>query len=208
MFFNLFKKSTKIWWKIWFFWLSEWWNDSFSDQEKSRILEIFQPLWWDWKDTLIWSKIEYTSSNELSFLSTLSNWFIKPELRGIWYKFISKAEEYINKDNISILDKHFFYLDKIKLYYRNRDIDDFALEKAISACENQIEMSSYSKKAFLDEYKGEKLPSHTWFEQLAIIQEKKWEYQKAIDLSKQALAEWWWWDWQKRIDRNNKKNKV
>ena len=211
MIFNFFKnKNNKsIWWLIDYFKLENWWLNNFSIQERNKILETFQPLWWDWKDILIWEKITSTSDNELNFLWNLSNWFLNKEDKEISYKFIEKAEEYIKNSNVSILDKHFFYLEKIKVYYRNRNTDDFALAKAIDSCIKQIQISKSSKKSFLEEFNNSTLPSHTWFEQLSIIEEKRWNHQKAINLSKQALEEWWNWDWEKRINRNMKKiNKI
>lgn len=205
MIFDFLKKTSSIWWLIGYFKLEDWWLNNFSEQERNKILETFQPLWWDWKDILIWTKITSTNDNELRFLWTLSNWFLNNEWKEISYKFIEKAEEYINKSYVSVLDKHFFYLEKLKVYYRNRDTDDFALDKAISACIEQINISKQSKEAFLKEYKNSPLPSHSWFEQLAIIEEKRWNYEKAIELSKQALDEWWNWDWEKRIERNEMK---
>ena len=118
---------------------------------------------------------------------------------------IEIIQETTSYSKSSILDKHFKYLEKIQFHYSNREKDNLELEKAIEYCKKQIEISKISRRAFLDEYNGDNLPAHTWFKQLAIIEEKRKNYQSAIDLSKQALEEWWNWDWEKRIERNEKK---
>ena len=45
------------------------------------------------------------------------------------------------------------------------------------------------------------LPQHLGFRQLAIILEKRGEFEEAIQISKRAQAQGWNGDWEKRIAR-------
>lgn len=104
----------------------------------------------------------------------------------------------------SILDQHFKYLEDIRMYYRNRDNDPKALENAILACEGQIALAPEAKKAFERQHWG-LLPSHTGFLQLSIIEEKRGNYGRAVELCNTALSQGWSGDWQKRIERCTKR---
>jgi len=97
------------------------------------------------------------------------------------------------------------YQSKIEIYYRNRDNDPDALEKAIEACKQQIEISPKAKAAFQREYKDSPLPAHKGFGQLAIIEEKRKNFESTIKISKAALEQGWAGDWEKRIERCSRK---
>lgn len=130
--------------------------------------------------------------------------YYKENNRHIWYKKLNKWEMLLNDNSIDILDKHFFLINKIETYYRFRNIDDFALDKAIEWCYQQIEIAAKSKIAFIKDYKNSKLPAHTGFKQLAIINEKQWNIEMAIKLCKQALN-MWWWEWMTAWRENREK---
>jgi len=107
-----------------------------------------------------------------------------------------------NKDlltNYSFL--HFYYIAKIKIYYKNRDKIDNALDKAIESCRKMIAIA----KDVIATDKIIKGASHLGYEQLAIILHKQGKYQEVIDLCKQAKSEKWNGDWDKRIDNAKKK---
>ena len=196
--FDLFKRTDKIGGSIGYFGLADWWTNTFTEKEREYIVSVFNPLG-DTGDSLIKGEITWTSQSVVSLLGNLSQWFKKENDKTIGFRLIKKAEELITPTT-DILDVHFLYLNKIQLYYRFRD-DEENLLIAIEACKQQIEISPESKKAFKKEYKGEPLPSHTGFEQLGIIEEKKGNYKEAIEISKTALKEKWAGDWVKRIDR-------
>ena len=105
-----------------------------------------------------------------------------------------------------ILDVHFLYGQKIKIYYKDREKQEY-LEKAIEACKQQIKIAPKAAKAFRTEYKDSSLPSHQGYKQLAIILEKQGHFREAIELCVQADKEGWAGDWQKRIERCKKKLK-
>jgi hypothetical protein len=170
--------------------LQDWWLSAFTEEEQKYIIQTYQPLGVA-GDSLIKGDGE-CNPNAISILSDLATWFKKEIDHTIGFKIIAKAEELINSST-NILDIHFLYSNKVALYYRFRDSEPNALEVAISACKKQIE----NKKS--------PLPSHTGFEQLAIIEEKRGNFQSCINISKTASKEGWSGDWENRIDRVKKK---
>ncbi len=111
------------------------------------------------------------------------------------------------------LDLHFSLMESIKAHYRMRDKQPDALDKAILYCNQQIELAPTAAVAFEIDYKKEgALPSHTGYEQLAIIREKHGGFAEAIALCEEAKRQGWGegctkgrFDWDKRINRCSKK---
>ena len=147
--------------------------------------------------------IEYSTHNVVFLLSHLSGWFKKSEYRHIGYEIIRKAEELLD-ETIPLIDTHFLYHAKIELYYRNRDVDNYALSKAIDGCNQQIMISEKAIIAFQNEDDAP-LPGHTGFKQLCIIKEKQKDYISVIKIAEMAMKQGWSGDWEKRINRCRKK---
>jgi len=99
---------------------------------------------------------------------------------------------------------HFYYLNKIRFYYRNRELVDGAFDKAIESCINMIkiakQLSNLNNKRRIQDN-----PSHLGYEQLAIILQKYGKYEEVISLCQQAKDEGWNGDWDKRIEAAKKK---
>lgn len=98
----------------------------------------------------------------------------------------------------------FFYQSKIEIFYKDRDKPG-GLEKAICACRQQIDYAPKAAKAFMKKYKGETLPGHKGYQQLAIILEKEKNFSEAIEVCSQAMEQGWSGEWEKRIQRCKKK---
>jgi tetratricopeptide (TPR) repeat protein len=96
---------------------------------------------------------------------------------------------------------HFYYITKIKVYYRNRDLVEGAFDMAVESCENMIKIA----KQVLEVDSMVHGASHPGYEQLAIILHKQGKYEDVIKLCKQAKSEKWNGDWDSRIERAKKK---
>lgn len=188
---------------IGYYGLAEWWLSSFSESEREYIVKTFNPMMSS-GESLIKGNIDYSSRSPSGYLCDLSGWFKKKEDRTIAFRFIEKAEEMLFKSS-DILDVHFFYHNKIQTYYRQREVEPEALAIAIEACRKQIAVAPKAKNAFLKTYKDAPLPSPLGFRQLSIIEEKRNNYEEAINLSKEALEQGWSGDWEERIERYMKK---
>ena len=184
--------------EIGYYGLEDWWLNKFTEEERNIIRNTYQPMGLG-SDSLVKNEIQSSSQSKLAFLSGLSSWFKKPEYYPIANKILEKTETFVDKTD-DILDLHFFYQNKIQVYYRNRDIDSNALDLAIQACKQQISISKESAKAFKKELKGN-LPEHVGYRQLAIIRDKQKDYESVIQISKQAKSEGWNGDWDKRIEK-------
>lgn len=194
---SLFRK--KIGGAIKYYDLSDWWLTSFTDIERKRVLTVFTDK------NFIEGDVDFLGGSPAGYLFPIASWFKTTQDRNIAYKFLDKAEALSSKE--LVLEKHFLYQTKIEVYYRFRNDDNFALAKAIEACEQQILLSQQAVLAFRKEYKDDVLPSHTGYTQLAIIREKEGKFVDAIRLSKDALAQGWGGDWESRIKRYEDKLK-
>ena len=184
--------------EIGYYGLEDWWLNKFTEEERNIIRNTYQPMGLG-SDSLVQNEIVSSSQSKLAFLSGLSSCFKKPEYHPIANKILEKAETFVDKTD-DVLDLHFFYQNKIQIYYRNRDIDSNALDLAIQACKQQISISKEAAKAFKKELKGN-LPEHIGYKQLAIIRDKQKDYGSVIQISKQAKSEGWNGDWDKRIEK-------
>jgi len=190
--------------KIEYYRLQEWWLNALSSEERDTIISLYRPLGLS-PDSLIHGKITSSDQSVVAFLSNLSAWVKKPEYRKIGYKLIEKAESSLS-NRTPIMDRHFLYQVKMEIYYRNRDMDDFALSSAIEACNQQIALSTKAKQSFVKQW-GE-LPSHAGYKQLCIIMEKQKKYDEVIRLASEAKKQGWTGDWDKRIEKCMKKKNV
>lgn len=106
----------------------------------------------------------------------------------------------LRADNANILDLHFAILERITDHYRRRQEGD-NYHKAIIACKAQIKIQADTAKQFLVEYPEQSLPAHTGYNQLVIILEKEKKFQEALELAKEAKANKWNGDWDRRIEK-------
>ena len=189
---------------IGYFNLKGWWLDTFTEEERNHMVDIFQPMGAS-KDILVKGKLEAISNDSvLSFLTSLIGWFDNPRDRNLAYKIASKAGEFtkVEKD---ILNLHFFYPTKMKLFYKERDNNPDALQIAIDSCLKQIEIAEKSAAVFKKEYPDSSLPVHEGYSQLCIIFEKQGKFAEAIRIARQAKEQGWNDDWDRRINRCQKK---
>lgn len=195
--------STGGW--IHYYGLTEWWLGDLSEADRSKIIATFQPMG-SQGDFLTSGTVLSNSQNVVSFLANLAGWFNNPENRNIAKKILTKGADIASSG--TPLDQHFLFQQMIEVYYKDRS-DPTQLQAAISACRQQIEISSKAAKNFRAKHKNLALPSHKGYEQLIIIQEKAGNLQEAIDLCNKAKLQGWSGNWDQRIEKCEKKlNKV
>lgn len=198
-----FKQNSQIKGKLGYFGIGDWWLSTFSEAERKYIQEAYKPFstGGDQSVTLTEGEISFTSQTAAGLLWGLASWFKKPNDFSIAKRLLDKAEELADKP----IDLHFTCQQKIEAFYRSRDIDPSALNLAVEACEHQIALASQAAKAFKREYKGQPLPAHQGYEQLAIVREKEKNYGEVIRLCQQAKQQGWNGNWDKRIARCEEK---
>jgi len=183
--------------------LEQWWLNDLCESERSEIISTFQPMGLD--GSLLISSHLQKNQNTSHFLANLAGWF-KTHNRHLGYKILQKAENDLNS-NSSIQEKHFTYNALIEFYYQDRDKGQDYLDKALEYCRKQISISKKTIKIFKKQ-DANFLPSHRGFLQLSIYEEKQKNYKEALRLVKQAQADGWRGDWDKRIERLMKKLKA
>jgi hypothetical protein len=188
-----------------YFHLTEWWQATFTEEERRYIETIYKPLSIGSGDDadsapseLTHGHIDETLQTAAQLLSGLAPWFRKPTDRHLAHRIFAKAVDVAGEN---FLDLHFMYAGMIAVYYRDRDSDSPAFERAIRVCEQQIAFAPQAAQAFRTAYPGQPLPRHGGFRQLAIIREKQQAYREAIRLAQMAQAQGWAGDWPKRIAR-------
>ncbi|MGG6295258.1 hypothetical protein ACQ4M4_12785 [Leptolyngbya sp. AN02str] len=206
--------------------LGDWWLSTFTAAERKYIEQLYEPLGGDPKLTLTRGKVQGSSIRKAQLLHGLAGWFLKPGDRHIARRILAKAEDVGRKEN-DILGLHFTYSQAVKTYYKDRDVEPQALEMAIEFCEKQIELAPVAAEAFRQEVRSREklgkefekqgisvtpipenaydLPAHVGFEQLAIIREKQKDFAEAIRLSTLAKSQGWAGDWDKRVERCEKR---
>ena len=178
----------KVGGEIAFYGLTEWWLNSFTEQERCTIRKTYTPL--SKECALDEGKITQSSQSVLAFLGFLAEWFKTDILYDIGKKILIEGEQHFASSR-DVLDRHFFCLSAIRVYYANRENDPEAMDKAIHFCKEQIKLAPKAKKCFLKESASSRLPIHTGYKQLAIIYEKQKNYAEALSISEKAFSEGW-----------------
>lgn len=130
--------------------LESWWLGEFDDEERRQINRTYRPMGSspDVESILTTGPIQKAGFDAASTLSNVASWFKRSEDRTIAYRFLEKAEELLPESK-NILTAHFFYQAKCQVNYRWREIDDFALQRAIDACRSQIAIAPQAAEAFV-----------------------------------------------------------
>jgi hypothetical protein len=196
--------------------LYDWWNQEFTAGERLEIENVFKPFTASSSGGAgsvggMLTSGDYTwKESKFGFLSILLGWFHKKEHYQIAQKIIKLADAKIGEAK-DTLEKHYYFLHKIKAYYPNRDNYPEALDLAIKACEDQIAISKETKESFLKDpsfkvHNDSGKIEHTGFKQLCIIREKQGKWEEVIRLSQMAKEQdFWEGDWDKRIEKAKKK---
>ena len=191
----------------------DWWHRSFSEADRQWMIATFQPLTISVTASAFGSDTTakvvdvqplertlraVTEADALSRLSLLSTWFSKPGYEHCAVAFARKATEYAAFER-SILERHFAYANLCITLYRWRDIVPGALDGAVDACLSCIAIQREAAEEARAHFGF--VPAHHCFRQLRIIEEKRGNLDRAIELCEQARAGGWADDWDKDIDR-------
>ncbi|RIJ15943.1 hypothetical protein D1227_06480 [Henriciella mobilis] len=182
--------------------LEHWWFETFTEEDRQWMADTYAPMGATARP-LIEGRPYTPRPHPFVYLSNAAVWFNKEGYRHCAYAFIDKAYE-SPVDDVNVLDLHFAYMNHCQVFYRWRDEDEAALSRAIAACERSIEINERAAQEWKQQY-GDPVPAHHCFKQLAIIEEKRGDFDRAIDLCEAAISSGWNGDWQKRVERLNKK---
>lgn len=228
--FDLFRREKMIGGAIGYYGLTEWWESAFTAEEKNYITGKYDPIAPPGVK-LASGPMRGTGQRKDAYLIALATWFRSKGDAQIASRILEKAEALQGQlppaqaprttasrpsapapmpgGDMSdpVLGKHFLYSEKVKAHYSARE-QPGELDKAVEACRAQIAIAPQAAAAFKRAYPKSGLPSHRGYKQLAIILEKRKQYDEAIALCKQAKRERWKGDWAKRIERCEKRRKA
>ncbi|WP_458790893.1 hypothetical protein [Yoonia sp. MH D7] len=183
--------------------LESWWHEELTPEDRDAVEQSYGPDQGEIEGSLSW-----TTQSRISFLTNVADWLKGEGTRFTAYKFIAKADN-IWPDDAPAIDRHFALSVMCKVFYRWRDVDKFALEAAIDACRRSVLMHQEALVAFKQPAHilpwGSGLPGHYCFKQLAIIEEKRGNFEDALKLCDEAKQAGWTDDWDKRVVRLRKK---
>lgn len=215
---------------IGYFHLEDWFNQTFSDEEILYMKEKLAKTMMN-PDQLNKTVLSSTTQTVQEFLGSMAyNFNTKKDIK-IAIKFMDKAAEFTDLSGMSAMDLHYYYMNPIEIYYKDRENPE-SLEKAIMYCKKMIEIApeafkeikEYNANLYTEEDKKtlpKELiksalanPPHKGFEQLATIEYKRGNYVEVINLCKQAKKLKFSGGWdsmiekaQKKIDEQNNKIK-
>lgn len=206
--------------------LKEWWLEALTANQRNQVANDYRPMGLPIGETpYLYQDLDKTYSNngfgKLGLLLTLS-YIAGDEAKHILQtKVENELLQCYTAPDSNLIDVHLALASLIKHHYSLRTAPEH-YEKAKEFCLMQISISSKLVKKFRhpekpkelqnitgikDPYYDEPqmLPSHTGYKQLAIILEKEGDIEGALRLSKQALKQGWTDNYEKRIDKLNKK---
>ena len=183
--------------------LVEWWLGAFTAEERERMAARYQPLPPDpavslGERPLTTGHVSWRTGSPVRFLTGLATWFLGRADRPLARRILAHAE---SLPGASTRDRFWLYATEIRAYYPDRATDPVAFATAIAACERQIALAPRAASAFRQRGPRAPLPEHLGYKQLAIIRAKQGRDDDAIALARQALAQGWAGDWERRIAR-------
>lgn len=200
--------------------LKEWFSETFSDSEITYIKEKMSRVMNN-SNTIDSGPTTCNSQTAAGFLDSLAYNFGTKKDISIAIRFLEKAEELFNLDSMSASEIHYFCLARIGIYYKDRE-NPKSLEKTIYWCKKMIEVAPQAyleireyEKSLYTPYERKTLPKelvnatatsqHKGFEQLAIIEYKRGNYQEVINICNLAKKSKFDGDWDYRIEQAKKK---
>ncbi len=181
--------------------LEDWWLSTFSEADREWMANTYAPMG-SHNRPLVEGGPYFPKPEPFSYLANAATWFSKPGYEHCAIAFLEKSMEFCT-DDIPVLDRHFSLYHRSQVFYRWRDTIPGALEKCIAACELCIGFHEEAARAFMNQYRT--MVKHPCFDRLRIIEEKRGNYTRALELCHTAQKAGWEDDWPKHIARLEKK---
>jgi hypothetical protein len=191
--------------------LTTWWLETFDADERAHIEQRYRPQLPPEappemaEGQLTHGRVTWRTRSAVSFLTGLATWFFSRRDRHLARRMLAKAEQLLDEQSRpSVLERYFLEQSIIRAYYPDRR-DPVAFAQVVVAAERQIALAPRAAAAFRRLNPDAALPEHLGYRQLAIAREKQGRLDEAMRLSRQALAQGWAGDWERRITRIERK---
>lgn len=200
--------------------LEKWWFSELSEDDRILIRSRYKPLGMKPGEDVLTGRGEFASPQTTAmWLTVLAGWF-KPALAkesDLILRIADKAWEV--KDVLApssgadaVFSRHLALGKLSEIYYRFRESPEY-LERSLEAARLQIAMQAAAATAFRQqEIETARvlglpppdpiiLPTHQGYTRMAIVLEKKKQFNQALNLVREAQAAEWSGDWEKRVQR-------
>jgi len=158
--------------------LDEWYS-SLSEDEQQKLYEYSTAFGAGGEYNQLNKPVQSTSQTQQGYLKGVGEKALSDKDYEFAEQILLKA---LDADDSNPTDKHFVYNSLIKLYYKQREDREDAIENCIKYCKKDID----SINGFLDAWDGEP-PRISAFKRLAIIYDKQENYREAIEICDKAL---------------------
>ena len=189
-----------------YFGLASWWSGTFTDAERDRMEERFQPAGLPPKARpLTTGRKRLGFRSAASLLNALAS-RLRHEFddRSLAMRVLSKAEERAKAED-DVLALHLVYQEIIHLHCKWRNRLPESPDLIFGACHKQIALAPEAAAAFREQHPDQVLPIHAGFQMTVILLEKEESYAKAIEMCKEARFQGWSGNWTWRIGSLAKK---
>ena len=208
------------------FGLEQWWFTELSEADRQLIRARYQPMGTSANhDSLTGGGTISSSQTTALWLITLAGWFkpAEPQEADLILRIADKAWQIKNvlapsRGAEAIFSRHLALGGLSETYYRFRENPEY-LQRSLEAARRQIAAQAEAAAAWkqkevdLARTTGSSvpkiiaLPSHQGYKRMAIVLEQDKQFDQALALVREAKAAGWRGDWDKRIERIEKKLK-
>ena len=204
---HFFMRDQQIGGRLGYFGLGDWWLSTFSEQERRYIDNAYSYFGTDQSNLLTQGDISSTSETIADVLNGIIGTLRDcPQYIHLIRPIVIEAEELASGDALGL---HFLYQNALQIAYRHRQADPLALDVSVEMCEKQVAIAPQAAREFKrqisagEAYRtlGARLPAHIGYKQLAIILEKRKDYEGALRLVSMAKKQGWAGDWDKRAEK-------
>lgn len=185
--------------------LGDWWLSTFSKEDREWMSSTYTPMGPGQRPLTEGAGIAGSRRDTLSYLCYVAPWFSKEGHQHCAIAFVDKAMDFYD-DSTDVLDRHFALGNQCGLVYRWRDVFPGALDQVVKICE--LSISFHEEAAVACKEKFGSIPAHACFRQLRIIEEKRGNYERALELCEMAKIGGWAGGWDSDIARIEKKKRA
>jgi len=170
-------RQTEVEGELAYFGLASWWSALFTQSERDRLEEAFQPPGLGDEARPLTRGHKQLSFRTAAGLLTALAADLRNETgdRTLGLRILSKAEERA-KTEADILGLHLTYQEMIRLHCRWRNRYPESLDLLFGVCHKQIAIAPEAAKAFDAQHPQQALPIHAGFQMMAILLEKEESY--------------------------------
>uniref|UniRef100_UPI004048EAAA hypothetical protein n=1 Tax=Shewanella baltica TaxID=62322 RepID=UPI004048EAAA len=181
--------------------LKEWWQSTFSLEERDQIENIIEP---GKEGSYLTRGCSFVSnSTKLRVIYSIASYLTNEDTPDLYFKVFNEAEKFSHEATLS--DLHLLYGYRVLVLQRNLKKWDGIYDLLKDACYKQIEMSEDVARYFKINDLSDTLPFHAGYTRLAIMLQKEKIHSEVVRICQKALDEGWNGKWETRINANKYK---